>query len=207
MIEQQDIEHFYETIDDLDRAILDVTTFEMNAWDYYLNLIEKVSEFERAFKFKILPQTTNAYKTFGKHLSEFLHDIYSLANHSDMKQHKLFMRKLYYDMKTLSLELQSIKHALNAEKVTLDLLLKFPYWLVRHQQDGDFYNYAWVYDKVNEIESDAPRFFSLFQNEFNEMRNIAINSDLTDREKKQRMDDVVQLLINLGNDLIRSAID
>jgi F0F1-type ATP synthase gamma subunit len=207
MITIQDVEYFNETISNLERAILNIDLFNSNVYDYYLNVIQKHAEFQRAFKFKILPETARSYNIFKRHFYEFLMDVNSLTKDPNLKRHKQFMQKIYYDMKTLSLELQAIQINLDAEKNTLDLLLKFPNWLVRHHQNGDFYNYAWVYDKVSEIESDAPRFFSLFANEFNEMRNLAMDASMSDRSKRQRMDELVDLLIRLTNDMLRASVE
>jgi hypothetical protein len=207
MITEQDIEYFIETVSDLERAILDINTFNADLNDYYLTILGKFSEFQRAFKFKVLPETTKSFNTVKQHISEFLVDINALLKDPSLKQYKLFMHKIYYDIKMISLELQTIQINLNTEKPTLDLLIKFPYWLIRHQQNGDFYNYAWVYDIITEIENDAPRFFSLFANEFNEMRDLAMNSNIPESEKKQRMDELVQLMVSLSQEMIRSSID
>jgi hypothetical protein len=206
MITEQDIQYFYETISDLERAILNVTLFESDLRDYYLNVIGKFAEFQRAFKFKILPETAKSFNYVKQHIKDFLMDLNALQRDPSLRKYKLFMQKIYYDMKMIALELQAIQINLNAEKNTLNLLLKFPYWLIRHQQNGDFYNYAWVYDKVNEIESEAPRFFSLFANEFNEMRELAV-ARIPENEKRRQMDDLVNLMVNLANDLIRSAVE
>jgi hypothetical protein len=206
MITDQDVEYFNNTIDELDRAILDVTLFNEDVWEYYLNLVQKHAEFQRAFKFKVLPDTARAYQYFNNHFDEFVRDLLAIAKSPDLKQQKLFMSKIYYDIRTLSLELQTIQLNLRGEKPTLDLLLKFPNWLYRHHQNGDFYDYAWVYDKITEIENEAPKFFSLFQNEFNEMRNLAMNPNIPDKVKRDQMDNLVNLLIRLDTDMLRESV-
>jgi hypothetical protein len=206
MITMQDVDYFNETISDLERAILNVDLFQTNLHDYYLNVVQKFSEFQRAFKFKILPATSKSFGYVKQHISDFLMDINALIKDPDLQKHKQFMRKIYYDMRMIPLELQTIQMNLDAEKNTLDLLLKFPHWLMRHHQNGDFYNYAWVYNKINEIEDDAPRFFSLFANEFNEMRDLAMDTNMTERSKQQRMDELVNLLIHLSNDMLYSSV-
>jgi hypothetical protein len=207
MITIQDVEYFDETISDLERAILNVDLFNHDLYGYYLNVVQKFNEFKRAFKFKVLPATMQSYKIVEKHISEFLFNLYSVIKYPDLKQHRQFMHTLYYDMKSISLELQAVQINLRNEKSTLDLLLKFPHWLSRHQQNGDFYNYEWVYDTVNKIETDAPKFFSLFANEFNEMRNLAMNPNIPEQEKKRRMDELIELMIQLDYDLLRASVE
>jgi hypothetical protein len=206
MITEQDVNYFYDKIVELDRAILNVVLFQSDLKDYYLNVVQKFNEFQNAFKFKILPDTAKAFNAVKRHISEFLMDVDALIKDPDLLRNKLFMHKIYYDIKMISLELQTLEINLKTEKNTLDLLLKFPHWLDRHHQNGDFYNYAWVYDKINEIESDAPRFFSLFANEFNEMRELAMNPDIPEREKRQRMDELVELLIRLDTEMLRESV-
>jgi len=206
MITIQDVEYFNETINALNNAILDVDLFQSNTYDYYLNVIEKFANFQRAFKFKVLPNTATSFNMIKQHISEFLMDINALTKDPSLKRYKLFMQKIYFDIKRLSLELQTLQINLESEKNTLDLLLKFPYWLDRHHQNGDFYDYNWVYDKITEIENYAPKFFSLFQNEFNEMRELAINPNIPDREKRQKMDELIHLLVRLAGDLIRESV-
>jgi len=206
MITERDVDYFIDTLSRLDRAILNVDKFQSNLNDYYSDLVERFNEFQNAFKFKVLPETAKAFNYVKQHINDFITDLRALISDPSLRQYKLFMQKLYYDIKMISLELQTVAINLNAEKNTLDLLIKFPNWLLRHYYNGDFYNYTWVYDKINEIESDAPRFFSLFANEFNEMRELALDTNLPEKVKAQRMDELVQLLVAMSNDILRASV-
>jgi hypothetical protein len=39
------------------------------------------------------------------------------------------------------------------------------------------------------------------------MRDLAINPNIPEREKRQRMDELVDLLIRLNNDMLRASVE
>jgi hypothetical protein len=134
-----------------------------------------------------------------------LFDLRAIATNPQLQNDKRFMSVIYADVKNLLFDLSAFAIAFEHGSTTLNLFMKFPSWITRHHHNGDFYDYDWVAQKVEEIRDDAPLFFATFENEFDELYDIAMNPHLDEDTKRRTVDNIVERLYTMANEVLMSS--